>query len=162
MKNFFFTVYLSIIMVPVILGAIMQCSRSDDPSTSEEQIESKYDSDTLTEWQIFTMALMKVESGYNPDAVSSAGARGYFQITPIYVKEVNRIHGTNYSFEQVDDFEYAYEIFDMMQKAHNHEYDIEKALTLHNGESPWYHKKVRQEMERIRKYEDMRMRLKAI
>ena len=122
-------------MVPVILGTIMQCSRSDNPFTSEEQIESKYDSDTLTERQIFTMALMKVESGYNPDAVSSAGARGYFQITPIYVKEVNRMHGTTYSFEQVDDFEYAYEIFDMMQKANNNEYDIEKELTLHNGES---------------------------
>ena len=57
--------------------------------------------DTLSEWDMFTLALMKVESEYNNNAVSSVGAKGYFQMTPIYVKEVNRVHKTNFTFEQL-------------------------------------------------------------
>ena len=72
--------------------------------------------DTLSEWNIFTLALMKVESEYNNNAVSSVGAKGYFQMTPIYVKEVNRVHKTHFTFDQVTDFDKAYEIFDLMQK----------------------------------------------
>jgi len=118
--------------------------------------------DTLSTWNIFTLALMKVESEYNNDAVSSAGAKGYFQMTPIYVKEVNRIHHTNYSFSQVTDFNTAYEIFDLMQKAHNPNYSMDKALTLHNGDHLWYKKKVYKAMDQIRLYEEMRSKIKSI
>ena len=51
--------------------------------------------DSLSEWDMFTLALMKVESEYKPTAVSDVGAKGYFQIMPIYVEEVNRVHKTN-------------------------------------------------------------------
>lgn len=118
--------------------------------------------DRLTEWEIFTMALMKVESEYDSSAVSSAGAKGYFQITPIYVKEVNRMHNTDFSFDQVTDFETAWTIFDLMQKAHNPNYDMDKALELHNGNHDWYKQRVYNEMKRIRLYEDMRTKLKSI
>lgn len=118
--------------------------------------------DTLSNWEVFTLALMKVESEYNNNAVSSAGARGYFQITPVYVREVNRIHKTNYTFDQVTDFNKAYEIFDLMQKAHNPEYNMDKALELHNGKHTWYNKRVYNEMKKIKKYEDMRDKLKNI
>lgn len=116
--------------------------------------------DKLSEWEVFTLALIKVESEYNNDAVSSTGAMGYFQMTPIYVKEVNRIHKTNYTFEQVLNFDTAYTIFDLMQKAHNPQYDLEKALNLHNGEHTWYHNRVYKEMDRIIKYEKIRNLLK--
>ena len=118
--------------------------------------------DTLSNWEIFTLALMKVESEYNPNAVSSAGARGYFQMLPIYVREVNRIHHTDYTFDQVLDFETAYQIFDLMQQAHNPEYDMERALDIHNGKSSYYHKKVYKTMDQIRLYEDMRSKVKNI
>ena len=118
--------------------------------------------DTLSHWEIFTLALMKVESEYNPNAVSSAGARGYFQMLPIYVREVNRIHHTDYTFDQVLDFETAYQIFDLMQQAHNPEYDMERALDIHNGKSAYYHKKVYKTMDQIRLYEDMRSKVKNI
>jgi hypothetical protein len=118
--------------------------------------------DTLSNWEVFTLALMKVESEYNNNAVSSAGAKGYFQITPVYVREVNRIHKTNYTFDQVMDFNKAYEIFDLMQKAHNPEYNMDKALELHNGKHTWYNKRVYNEMKKIKKYEDMRDKLKNI
>ena len=118
--------------------------------------------DTLTDWEIFTLALMKVESEYNPNAVSSAGARGYFQMLPIYVREVNRIHHTDYTFDQVIPFDTAYQIFDLMQQAHNPEYDMERALDIHNGKSVYYHKKVYKVMDQIRLYEDMRSKIKNI
>ena len=118
--------------------------------------------DTLSYWDIFTLALIKVESEYNNNAVSSVGAKGYFQMTPIYVKEVNRIHNTDFTFDQVTDFDNAYEIFDLMQKAHNPDYDMDRALELHNGKHDWYNKRVYQEMENIRIYEDMRSKIKNI
>ena len=118
--------------------------------------------DTLSDWEVFTLALIKVESEYNNNAVSSVGAKGYFQMTPIYVKEVNRIHNTDFTFDQVTDFDNAYEIFDLMQKAHNPDYDMDRALELHNGKHDWYNKRVYQEMKRIRIYEDMRSKIKNI
>ena len=83
----------------------------------DEILPEKAD-ESLSDWDIFTLALMKVESEYNNNAVSSVGAKGYFQMTPIYVKEVNRVHKTHFTFDQVTDFDKAYEIFDLMQKAH--------------------------------------------
>ena len=113
----------------------------------------------MTDWNMFTMALMTVESELDSTAVSSVGAKGYFQITPIYIKEVNRIHHTNYTMDDVYDLETAYEIFDLMQQAHNKEYDMDKALILHNGDHKWYKKRVMDAYEDIKKYEDIRNRL---
>lgn len=125
-------------------------------------VNSWHSNDCLNEWDIFTLALMKVESEYDSTAVSSIGAKGYFQMTPIYVHEVNRIHKTNYKFEDVTDFKTAYEIFDLMQKGRNPDYSIKKAMILHNGDKKWYHKRIYQEMERIEKYEMMRNKIKNI
>ena len=124
--------------------------------------ETEIIQDTLSEWNIFTLALMKVESEYNNNAVSSVGAKGYFQMTPIYVKEVNRVHKTHFTFDQVTDFDKAYEIFDLMQKAHNPNYNMDKALELHNGKHAWYNRRVYKEMKNIRQYEEMRNKIKSI
>jgi hypothetical protein len=130
----------------------------------DEQIrivsEKKYD-DLLSDWDMFTLALMKVESNYEPTATSSVGAKGYFQITPIYVEEVNRVHKTNYVYEDVvKSFEQSYEVFTLMQEAHNDEYDMDKALKLHNGDHKWYNRRVYKEMANISRYEQMRQMLK--
>lgn len=116
---------------------------------------------SLSEWDMFTLALMKVESNYEPKAVSSVGAKGYFQIMPIYVAEVNRIHNTNYVYEDVvNSFELSYEVFTLMQEAHNKEYNMDKALRLHNGNHKWYKRRVYKEMTNIEKYEAMRQKVK--
>ena len=110
---------------------------------------------------MFTLALMKVESNYEPTATSSVGAKGYFQIMPIYVEEVNRVHKTNYVYEDVvKSFEQSYEVFTLMQEAHNDEYDMDKALKLHNGDHKWYNRRVYREMANISRYEQMRQMLK--
>lgn len=115
----------------------------------------------LSEWDMFTLALMKVESDYNPKAVSSVGAKGYFQITPIYVEEVNRVHKTNYIYDDVvKSFEQSYEVFTLMQEAHNKDFSMDKALVLHNGDHKWYKRRVYNAMEDIARYEEMRQMVK--
>ena len=119
--------------------------------------------DSLSEWDIFTLALMKVESEYDPTAVSSVGAKGYFQITPIYVEEVNRVHKTNYKYDEVvKSFDLSYEVFTLMQEAHNQEYDMDEALRLHNGDHLWYRRRVYKEMDAIVRYEEMRQMVKSV
>jgi hypothetical protein len=119
--------------------------------------------DSLSEWDMFTLALMKVESNYEPTAVSSVGAKGYFQITPIYVEEVNRVHKTNYKYDDVvKSFDLSYEVFTLMQEAHNQDYNMDKALKLHNGDHKWYNRRVYKEMDAIMKYEEMRQMVKSV
>lgn len=145
----------------------------DSTKTKLEQIEQELEiernrelqvkDDSLSEWNKFTLALMKVESEYKPTAVSSVGAKGYFQIMPIYVAEVNRVHKTNFVYEEVvASFEQSYEVFTLMQEAHNKEYDMDKALKLHNGDHKWYRKRVYNEMANIERYEEMREMVKNI
>lgn len=117
--------------------------------------------DSLSEWDLFTLALMKVESDYDLTAKSSVGARGYLQIMPIYVEEVNRVHRTNYVYEEVvGSLEQSYEVFILMQEAHNKDFSMDKALTLHNGNHKWYKKRVYNAMEDIAKYEEVRQMVK--
>lgn len=117
--------------------------------------------DSLSEWDLFTLALMKVESDYNLTAKSSVGARGYFQIMPIYVEEVNRVHKTNYVYEDVvRSFELSNEVFILMQEAHNKDFSMDKALVLHNGDHKWYKRRVYNAMEDIERYEEMRQMVK--
>jgi hypothetical protein len=82
---------------------------------------------------------------------------------PIYVAEVNRVHKTNFVYEEVvASFEQSYEVFTLMQEAHNKEYDMDKALILHNGDHKWYRKRVYNEMANIERYEEMREMVKNI
>ena len=117
--------------------------------------------DPWSEWDLFTLALMKVESDYELSAKSSVGARGYLQIMPIYVEEVNRVHHTNYKYDEVvSSLEQSYEVFILMQEAHNKDFSMDKALTLHNGNHKWYKKRVYNAMEDIAKYEEVRQMVK--
>lgn len=158
------------ILIPValILSVLVNAGSFYYIDTLRQPVEIPRDTvevkltDTLNDWDVFTLALMKVESDYDSTAVSTVGARGYFQITPIYVKEVNRIHNTNFTFDQVTDFNTAWQIFDLMQKGHNPDYNMDKALELHNGNHDWYKQRVYKEMKRIRLYESMRNKVKSI
>lgn len=128
---------------------------------AEQKLE--YKSDGLSDWEVFTLALMKVESNYDLKATSCVGAKGYFQIMPIYVEEVNRVHKTNYVYEDVvRSFEQSYEVFTLMQEAHNKDFSMDKALRLHNGNHKWYHRRVYNEMSNIQKYEEMRQKVKNV
>ena len=155
------TLFISICRISVLSNELKETQENLE-SVEMELKELKCKPDSLSKWDIFTLALMKVESEYKPNAVSSVGAKGYFQFMPIYVNEVNRFHNTNYVYEDVvNSFELSHEVFILMQEAHNKDYNMDKALTLHNGEHKWYKKRVYNAMEDIALYEEMRQMVKT-
>ena len=170
MKKIFIASIASILLIIVLsLSISLRATQIDLKNTQaklekvEKELSDKENENLLSEWDMFTLALMKVESDYEPSAVSSVGAKGYFQITPIYVAEVNRVHKTNYKYEEVvKSFEKSYEVFTLMQEAHNTEYNMDEALRLHNGDHKWYRRRVYKEMDAIMKYEEMRQKVMSI
>lgn len=155
------TLFISICRISVLSNEL-KATQENLASVEMELKELKCKPDSLSKWDIFTLALIKVESEYKPNAVSSVGAKGYFQFMPIYVNEVNRFHNTNYVYEDVvNSFELSHEVFILMQEAHNKDYNMDKALTLHNGEHKWYKKRVYNAMEDIALYEEMRQMVKT-
>lgn len=109
----------------------------------------------LSEWEILWMAVALTESRYNPAAVGSAHDSGILQLTPIYVKEVNRVSGSAYQLDDAFDIEKALEITYAMQDHYNPERDIELAIWLHN-KSPYYRREVLKNMEFVKRMEAFR------
>lgn len=120
----------------------------------------------LTPWEIMELGIIKVECNGNPNAVSSVGARGVFQITPIFVKEVNRLSekhdlGVSYTFDDAFDIGKSFEMFEIMNTYHNkaeNEYDrIALVIKKHNPKAgDWYSKRVYKAMFEIMTDESIR------
>lgn len=115
--------------------------------------------DTLDEWQILQMAIAFTESRFDPDAVGKAHDSGILQLTPIYVAEVNRVAGTDYTLEDAFEIEKALEIFETMQAVKNPTKDIETAIHYHN-KAGYYRSTVLRNMTFIRNYEAVRAAVK--
>ena len=112
----------------------------------------------LTEWQELEMAIAMTESEFNTDAVGSNNDSGILQITPVYVAEVNRLSGKDYRHSQSFDAATSVEMFNTLQSFKNPEKDIDKAIYYHN-KSPFYKKKVMQNLAFIKRYEAFRLTL---
>ena len=52
---------------------------------------------TLSPWEELQMAIIYTESRFDPTAVGTCQDFGLYQMTPIYVQEVNRVAGTDYA-----------------------------------------------------------------
>ena len=116
--------------------------------------------DTLTDWQIFVMALIEVECERNPKAKSNKNAIGPFQITPIYVAEINRIYNTDYKFEDAWDLNKSIKMFELMNDHYNPNRNIDKAIQIHNpGAGSWYAKRIKERMKLIKFSELVRSEL---
>lgn len=76
-------------------------------------------------------ALAWVESRWDDKAESNKNARGYLQITPILVEEVNRLGG-NYTHEDAWDREKSIEMFHIIMRHYNPTYDIHLCAKLWN------------------------------
>ena len=96
----------------------------------------------IVDWHLFTTALMKVESGHRHDAIGLTDDVGVLQITPIYVREVNRILGQQkYSLEDRFNKYKSIEMFEIMNEKYNPEKSFYKAMRLHNPNAPESYRK---------------------
>ena len=98
----------------------------------------------LSNWEILIKSIIQVESRGDRLAVGKTNDVGILQITPIYVKEVNRILGEEkFTLECRTSIEKSIEMFEIYQNYYNPNKDINKAIKLHNpGAGVWYKKKV--------------------
>lgn len=115
--------------------------------------------DHLTTWQELILAIAYTESRFKPQAVGKAHDSGVLQLTPVYIREVNRVAGTSYDLADAFDIEKAVEIFSRMQERYNPEHDLEKAIRLHNR-SAYYRREVLKNLEFIKQMEAVREAVK--
>lgn len=116
----------------------------------KEFISHKKDYD---EWAIFIQALIQVESEGKENAIGTKNDVGVLQITPVFVKEVNRILGKKkYSLKCRKNKKKSLEMFNILQAHYNPDKDIEKAIKLHNPRASLsYRIKILNQMKIIKK-----------
>ena len=113
---------------------------------------------SISEWRLFTLALIGVESEFDSTAVNKVtGARGILQIMPIFVREVNRLQDSVvYEWDDAFSVEKSIEMLNIM----NPNKDVERAIVKHNSRGgKWYRKRVLDKMEEYRKIFEMEERL---
>ena len=117
----------------------------------------------LTDWEVLELAIIKTESDFNPLARGSHNDLGIFQGTKIWVEDVNRIVGfPKYVHTDCLDVDMSIEMFNVIQRKYNPKKDPYKAISVHNpgGDSIGYTIKVRNNMDWIRRYEEIKSKLK--
>lgn len=153
-----------ITLVSIMLSAATKTNKNykfNEESSVETIDKNKFNCDSLTEWQIMIMAMIGVESEYNAK-VTSGSSKGYLQITPIYVKEVNNITDNIYAFTLEDALNpyHSFKMFEIMNMKHNTNKDIDMAIKLHNpGGGKPYANRIKKRMQQIKAYEKARKEL---
>ena len=85
------------------------------------------------DWDTFITALAWVESRWNDLAESPKQAVGYLQLTPILVKDANRILGEEiFSLDSRIDREESIKMFNIIMDNYNPEHDKQLALKIWN------------------------------
>jgi len=96
------------------------------------------------EWNCFIEALIYIESRGVEDVIGDHDAIGVLQITPIIIREANRISGYE-KYADSDRFDRAksIEIFNLIQEYYNPEKDRHLALKIWNSRAPLsYHSRI--------------------
>lgn len=120
-----------------------------ETSTNTEKVNY---STEMSEWQIFTLAIIDIESDGNSKTVSNKNAVGILQITPIYVEEVNRIQSYSYyTLNDRYDINKSLEMFEITNFYKNPDRNINLAIKIHNPNAPYsYKEKILKRMDDIR------------
>lgn len=116
----------------------------------------------LTEWEIFKVALAWVESELDSTVCrEDTNAGGILQLTPIYIREVNRLSGYDkWGVDDRSDPVKSFQIFEDMMSYKNPSRDIDTAIKIHNPKAgKWYYKRVLKRMEQVKNYENARYNL---
>jgi hypothetical protein len=125
-----------------------------------EVVRIEHDIDTIVvykdgrdyDWEIFTQALIWVESKGDSKAVGSKDDMGVLQITPILLQDCNRILKTErFTLEDRLDSLKSVEMFNIIQDHYNPQRDFHLALKIWNGKAPLsYHRKVMDKFNEIK------------
>lgn len=158
--KFRITLILWMLAISITLNGYQMYRSKKLPSNDETPViivENTYTlPDTLSEWSLLQLAIAMTESEFNPDAIGKTKDYGIYQITPIYVEEINRLLGEKtYTHTQAFDMTKSVEMFNVFQSFKNPEKDIETAIYFHNKAS-WYKKKVMRNYETVKRYEELR------
>ena len=104
------------------------------------------------DWELFTQALIWVESRGNSNAIGSKNDVGVLQITPILVEDCNRIlKNERFTLEDRLDSLKSVEMFNVIQDHYNPQRDYHLALKIWNGQAPLsYHRKVMDKFNEIK------------
>lgn len=150
------------VMITVLLLALaaLSCTRQLGPSPEQVGTKSavellRQQRGELSEWQKLVLAIAFTESRFNPDAVGKAGDYGCLQITPVYVREANRVSGANYCHEDAFDIDMSLAMFSAIQDEYNPQRDMELAIRLHN-KSAAYRRSVLDNLAMIERMEEFR------
>lgn len=136
--------------IPFLTLMFLSSFKISGPEVIREEVSTL--SVMKDDWSILIEALIQVESEGDRFAVGKANDVGVLQITPIYLKEVNRILQEDvYTLSERTDIDKSIEMFEIYQSRYNPGKSIEKAITLHNpraGKS--YLNKVLSEFNKIK------------
>lgn len=155
------------LLVGMPLGAIFS-HKMQTPTKDVETIVEYQPTPELSEWSILQMAIIKTESEFNHLAVGQTKDLGLYQLTPIYVEEVNRIlkmkntpDSLLYNHLDAFDMRKSMEMFDIMQRHYNPTRNVSIAVLKHNpgGNSIGYAKRVHENIELMTKWEEVRKEL---
>ncbi len=155
MKTTLYTVGAFAALTLLLVGSVT----IDTRTKAQPDNEAPQRDNALTDYEVLLLAIAKTESDFDPLARGKADDLGVFQITPVFVREVNRILGdTVYLHEDALDMKKSLEMVTVVQDRYNAEHDITRAIARHNpcGNAIGYARKVRENMAWIRRYEEMR------
>lgn len=139
------------IMTGIFILLLVNCNPKHEIIQDQKEFEYIIPPE-LDDWEILLLALIEVESEGDQFAIGKTNDLGILQITPIYVKEVNRIlRGDFYFLEDRTDIDKSLEMFEVYQSHHNPSKDIHRAIKIHNpGAGQWYTNKVMNEFNKIK------------
>lgn len=171
MKEFFETIkenkigitFVVILLVTFLFGIVMGSLLRKDAEEERDfsgletrVVEIPCFQDSLDDWSTLQMAIVMTESKFNPTVVGTCQDQGILQITPIYVKEVNRIlKEEKYQHNDAFNIALSLEMFEAMQAHYNPEKDQDKAIKYHNR-AGWYAQRVKENIEFIQRMEEVR------
>lgn len=140
-------IFITLVLISLSIGSLnnyfqeLECTLLEDTQTQLQ----------YTEWDIFLEALIMKESNGDPQAIGKTQDVGILQITPIYVKEANRLSGKGFTLEDRTSVEKSMEMFNIIQDYWNPDKNIDKAIKLHNpGAGPEYAEAIYKNMEIIK------------
>lgn len=140
-------------------GAVIAChdnsplERNDEP---EAVVCEPQRQPGLDERGLLILSMMYVESRFDPLAEGRDSDTGILQITPVYVREANRILGREeFTLDDARDIERSLEMFDVVQGEHNGSGNWAMTVYWHN-KSDAYRDRVVQAYNLFLNYERMR------